>query len=140
LQHEGQPDPGVMTHTGVLVNANTRVVALRELEDPALRYVRVAVLPQIAQPDELALLELRLQMQKELKVDYSMTNELLFIEELSNERGLTDGQIARELRISPENEKKGASEVRLRLQMLDLIRAMQKIPAEPLQLTFFDKI
>lgn len=138
LLREGQTAPGVMTHDGVLVNANTRAVAMRDFEDPAKRYIRVAVLPPTAQPEEMALLELRLQMQKELKVDYSLTNELLFIEELSNERGLTDGQIARELRVFPENERKGASEVRLRLQMLDLIRDMQKIPAEPLQLTFFD--
>lgn len=140
LLREGQTDPGVMTHDGVLVNANTRAVAMRDFEDPSKRYIRVAVLPQSAsQQDELALLELRLQMQKELKVDYSLTNELLFIEELSD-RGLTDAQIARELRISPENEKKGANEVGLRLQMLDLIRDMQKIPTEPLPLTFFDKI
>lgn len=140
LLREEQTAPGVITHDGVLVNANTRTVAMRDFEDPSKRYIRVAVLPPTAQREELALLELRLQMQKELKVDYSLTNELLFIEELSNERGLTDGQIARELRISPENEKKGANEVRLRLQMLDLIRDMQKIPAEPLPLTFFDKI
>lgn len=141
LLGEGQTDPGVMTYDGVLVNANTRAVAMRDFDDPSKKWIRVAVLPQSAtQQNELALLELRLQMQKELKVDYSLTNELLFIEELSNERGLPDGQIARELRIFPENEKKGANEVRLRLQMLDLIRDMQTIPAEPLQLTFFDKI
>lgn len=140
LQREGQTHPGVMTHKGILVNANTRVVALRELEDPSLRYIRVAVLPSTAQPDELALLELRLQMQKELKVDYTLTNELLFIEELSSERHLTDAQIARELRVYPESERKGENEVRLRLRMLDLIREMQRIPDEPLSLTFFDKL
>lgn len=140
LQREGQTHPGVMTHDGVLVNANTRAVALRELEDPAKRYIRVAVLPATAEPEELALLELRLQMQKELKVDYTLTNELLFIEELSSERGLTDAQIARELRIDPKSEKKGEAEVRLRLRMLDLIREMQRIPDEPLPLTFFDRL
>lgn len=140
LLREGQTAPGVMTHDGVLVNANTRAVGMRDFEDPAKRYIRVAVLPPTAQSDEMALLELRLQMQKELKVDYSLTNELLFIEELSNDRSLTDGQIARELRVFPENPRKGEAEVRLRLQMLDLIRDMQRIPTEPLQLTFFDKI
>ena len=140
LVSEGQTDPGVMTHKGLLVNANTRVVALRAVEDPALRYIRVAVLPQTAKQDELALLELRLQMQKELKVDYSMTNELLFIEELSVERRLSNGQIARELRIHPENAKKGANEVALRLKMLDLIRSMQRIPDQRLRLTFFNSI
>jgi hypothetical protein len=140
LVTEGQTDPGVMTHKGLLVNANTRVVALRAVEDPALRYIRVAVLPQTAKPEELALLELRLQMQKELKVDYSMTNELLFIEELSVERHLSNGQIARELRIYPESPKKGENEVALRLKMLDLIRTMQRIPQQRLPLTFFNSI
>jgi len=140
LQREGQTDPGVMTHKGVLINANTRVVALREFEDPSKRHIRVAVLPETVHPDELALLELRLQMQKELKVEYSLTNELLFIEELANERHLSDAQIARELRIYPESPKKGENEVRLRLRMLDLIRQLQRIPHEPLRLTFFDTL
>jgi hypothetical protein len=140
LYHEGQTDPGVITHEGILVNANTRAVAIRDFEDPRRRYIRVAVLPQTAQQEELALLELRLQMQKELKVDYTLTNELLFIEELSVERRLTEAQIARELRIFPESERKGATEVSARLQMLDLIREMQKIPSEPLPLTFFDTL
>jgi hypothetical protein len=140
LQAEGQTDPGVMTHNGVLVNANTRAVALRELEDPGLRYIRVAVLPATAQAEELALLELRLQMQKELKVEYTLTNELLFIEELSSQRRLSDAQIARELRFFPESERKGEKEVQLRLRMLDLVREMQRIPSEPLALIFFDSL
>lgn len=140
LVNEGQSDPGVMTHKGLLINANTRVVALRTVEDPAKRYVRVAVLPPTAQASELALLELRLQMQKELKVDYTTTNELLFIEELSVKRELTAAQIARELRIEPDNIKKGQNEVLLRLKLLDLIRVMQRIPSQLLPLTFFDRI
>jgi hypothetical protein len=140
LLDDGQSAPGVMTHDGVLVNANTRAVAMREFEDPGKKYIKVAVLPQTAQREELALLELRLQMQKELKVDYSLTNELLFIEELSSERHLTNAQIARELRLFPESEKKGINEIAFRLQALDLIREMQKIPTETLPLTFFDKI
>lgn len=140
LQREGQTHPGVITHKGVLVNANTRAVALRELEDPTDQYIRAAVLPETIQPDQLALLELRLQMQKDLKVDYSLTNELLFIEELSSERQLTDAQIARELRINPENVKKGETEVQTRLQLLDLIRLLQRLPTDPLPLTFFDSL
>jgi hypothetical protein len=140
LLRDGQTDAGVMTHNGVLVNANTRALAIREFEDPSRRYIRVTVLPPTAQTDELALLELRLQMQKELKVEYSLTNELLFIEELSSERHVTDAQIARELRIFPENPRRGEKEVALRLQMLDLVREMQRIPDEPLNLTFFDTI
>ncbi len=137
---EGQSNPGVMTHKGLLINANTRVVALRTVEDPAKRYIRVAVLPPTAQADELALLELRLQMQKELKVEYTTTNELLFIEELSVKRGLSAAQIARELRIKSDSIRKGENEVLLRLKLLDLIRVMQRTPTKPLPLTFFDRI
>jgi hypothetical protein len=139
LEREGQTHAGVMTYEGVLVNANTRLVALREVDDPSKRYIRVAVLPSTAQAEELSLLELRLQMQKELKVDYTLTNELLFIEELS-QRGTSNMQIARELRIDPDKPKKGEREIGDRLRMLDLVRAMQSIPKERLALTFFDTL
>lgn len=139
LANEGQTDPGVVTSKGVLINANTRVVALRELDDPNKRYIRVAVLPDTMQEEELALLELRLQMQKELKVEYSLTNELLFIEELSVERLMPPAQIAKELRIG-ETVKKGESEVTLRLRLLDLLRTMQQLPKGGLRLTFFDTL
>lgn len=136
LIREGQAEPGVMTREGVLVNANTRAVAMRETEDPDKRNLSVAVLPPTIQSDELGLLELRLQMQKELKVDYSLTNELLFIEELSNERGMSDAVIAQEM--FPENPKKGTQEVPLRLKYLDLLRTMCQIPETPLRLKQFD--
>lgn len=140
LIEDGQTDPGVMTHTGLLINANTRAVALRDVEDPSRRQLRVAVLPPTVKADELTLLELRLQMQKDLKVDYTLTNELLFIEELATVRKLSARQIARELRIHPDNPRKGANEIEARLQYLDLIRVMQRIPARPLPLTFFNAI
>ena len=138
LLSEGQTDPGVISHDGVLINANTRAAAIREFEDPSRRFIRVAVLPPSTQPEQLSLLELRLQMRKELKEDYSLTNELLFIEELSSDRGLSDTQIAKEMRIDPENEKRGAKEVNLRLRFLDLLRQLKKIPSEELALSYFD--
>jgi hypothetical protein len=140
LRQEGQNVPGVMTYDGVLVNANTRAVAMRELEDPESRIIRVAVLPKTTQQDEIGLLELRLQMQKELKVDYTLTNGLLFIEELSNDRGMSDAAIAAELRDFPKEPKKGAAEVAMRLKFLDLLRTMQRIPKEPLKLHQFDSL
>lgn len=140
LLQDGQTDPGVMTHAGLLINANTRAVALREVEDPARRHLRVAVLPPTAKAEELTLLELRLQMQKDLKVAYTLTNELLFIEELATARNLSAKQIARELRIHADNPKKGAAEIEARLQYLDLIRVLQRIPVRALPLTFFNAI
>lgn len=137
LDREGQAEPGVITHEGVLINANTRAVAIRQLEDPRKRFIRAAVLPPTMQPPDLSLLELRLQMQRTLKADYSLTNELLFIEELS-ERGLPDGFIAQELRYFPEQPKKAENEVRTRLRVLDLLRHMQRSATPSLPLSFFD--
>jgi hypothetical protein len=133
LIREGQTDPGVVTHKGLLINANTRAVVLREAEDPAHRFIRAAVLPASVSAQELTLLELRLQMQRDLKVDYSFTNELLFVEELFSRRGLSAAQIAVELR-------KTEAEIKNSLKYLDLIRVMQKAPAKPLPLTFFNTL
>lgn len=137
LDREGQTEPGVITHKGVLINANTRAVALAELEDPKKRYVRAAVLPPTVGQDEIDLLELRLQMQRDLKEEYSLTNELLFIEELKK-RGLTDAFIAQELRYSPESPKKGAAEVATKLRLLDLLKTMRRISSPQLPLSYFD--
>lgn len=136
LQREGQTDPGVITHEGVLINANTRAVAFREMDSP--RYIRVAVLPETIQPEEIALMELSLQMRKELKTEYSLTNGLLFIEELSIERKLSNAYIADKLRLYPDRPKKGEEEVAQRLRLLDLLRQMKQIPSTPLPLSFFD--
>lgn len=140
LLHEGQSEPGVITHEGVLVNANTRAVAMREFPDPSKRYLRVAVLPEFVARDELSLLELRLQMQKELKEDYSLTNKLLFIRELAVDRGLPNEQIAKELRLEPGNPKKGASAVDVRLRGLEIIELMRNIPENRPRLAFFDAL
>lgn len=140
LKEEGQMEPGVMTHKGVLVNANTRAVIMRKFGKPSDRYLRVAVLPTTVQPQELGLLELRLQMQKELKVDYSLTNDLLFIEELATEYHMPYSDIAGELRIEQGNANKGAREVETRLKILDLLRQLQTIPQNKLPLRFFDRL
>lgn len=140
LYSEGQSQPGVMTHKGVLINANTRAVAIREFDEPARRYLRVAVLPEVAQENQLALLELQLQMQKELKEDYSFTNELLFIEDMREKFTMSPALIAQNLRYHAGNQKKGEQEVNFRLRVLDLIRQMQKIPKDGLKLGFFDTV
>ena len=140
LLRDGQTHPGIITHDGVIINGNTRAVAMREVADPSKHYIRVAVLPETIKPQELNLLELRLQMQKELKGEYSFTNELLFVEELKDVSKMPPEQIATEMRIYLGNQKKGAAEVLLRLRILDLIRKMQGVPDQRLPLRFFDRL
>ncbi len=139
LKKEGQRQAGVITRQGVLFNANRRVVALRDLGDPKKRWIRVAVLPEDAEPKELAQLELQLQLQEELKTEYSLTAELLFIEDLARDYGFTDEQIAMTLRWSTKKGTPDGSEVAQRRRILALIREMQKLAEPPIRLNFFDK-
>jgi hypothetical protein len=141
LDQEGQRDPGVITREGVLTNANTRAVGLRELGAGDKRWIRVAVLPPDASPQELAELELALQVQDPLKDDYALTEELLFIEEMARAYEKTAKQIAQDLRWATTDGRSlraGAEQVEQRRRILALIREMQKLTRPPLPLTFFD--
>ena len=126
-----------MTYKGVLINANTRAVALRALTEAKKRYVKAAVLPDSVRDSEIALLELRLQMQKDLKEPYSLTNELLFIEEMYTEFQTPPEQIAAYMRLA--SGKRGENEIELRLRLLSFMRQLMSVPEEHLTLRFFDE-
>jgi hypothetical protein len=74
-----QTDPLIITDTGVVVNGNRRLCAMRELwatqakEFPAFEVVQCLVLPKSALPAEILELEIRLQMQPETKLPYEWT-------------------------------------------------------------------
>lgn len=93
LQGEEQQDPLLVTATGVVVNGNRRLSAMRELfaESPteykSFSHVDCAVLPESITPDEIREIEVRLQMRPETKLPYSWVNEGLAIQEL-----LADGK------------------------------------------------
>lgn len=139
LAKDGQLDPGVLTTGGVLVNANTRVVALRELRQ---QYVKVVVLPGDAGEKEITELELRLQMEQELKQDYSFTSQLLFIEDLINSGNYTALEVGRALRPALTNSKadknKAEDLVKGELRLLGLIRDVQATSAGALNFLYFD--
>lgn len=140
LKDAGQADPGVVTHTGLLVNANTRCVALRDLGE---RYIRVAVLPDDANEEEIDRLELRLQMKRDFTSDYTFTNELLFIEDLVKKYRYKPHQIALEMgwasRTDKADVKKAAEQVQQYLRMLAFIREVQDMSGGALRLTWFDE-
>lgn len=95
LNEYGQEEPGIVTRAGVLVNANTRCVALREL---GKREILVAVLPSDAAEADTESIELALQLRKEHKRDYSFVNSLLAIDGRVA-RGDDPGVIQREFRM-----------------------------------------
>ncbi len=142
LDEVGQQDAGVVTREGILVNANRRATALRDLDKG---YIAVAVLDPKATPQEIAELELALQMKREFKEDYSFSNRLLFIKELTD-LGWSAGKIALRLNFAVSRDvkelEKGRDEVLQHLRMLAMIEQIREIAAkagaDSVPYTFFD--
>ena len=138
LQESGQLDAGIITHAGVLVNANTRAVALRQIGE---EYIRVGVLPDSATEKEITEVEARLQLARDYKQEYTLTNELLFIKE-QIEAGRPKEDLAMLLGKAQSRNakhlKKGVSEIEKSLRILQHIREVQDNSGGAIPLTFFD--
>ncbi|MCU1418006.1 MAG: hypothetical protein JWP32_2180 [Schumannella sp.] len=78
LREYGQKEPGIITPSGILINGNTRCAALRKNGETNMR---VAVLPTDWNWDDVALVELDLQMRRDYKRDYSYVNLLIALSE-----------------------------------------------------------
>ncbi len=141
LQRDGgQREPGVLTTAGVLVNANTRAVVLRAMR---VDYIRVVVLPGDALDKEITDLELHLQMEQDVKQEYSFTNELLFIEELMTQAGRTAQEVGMTLRPdlsnTPADRKRAADDIARQMRLLGLIRDVIETSGGRLRLIDFDQ-
>jgi len=138
IERDGQRDPGIMTSDGVLVNGNTRAVALRELRRD---YIKVLVLPDKPTPQEIVELELRLQMQADIKQEYSLTGQLLLIEDLINAGRSTEEvgrAMRRDLTDSPKDQKTAIRYIEQELRLLSLIRRVIEASNGRLRLRDFD--
>lgn len=139
LANDGQLFAGVITTGGVLVNANTRAVALRDLRE---QYLKVVVLPADAGTKEITELELRLQMEQEVKQEYSFTSQLLFIEDLINSGNYTTLEVGRALRpgltTSRRDTRAAIDLVETELRLLGLIREVVSASGGALNFLFFD--
>lgn len=135
----GQKEPGIVTRSGRLINANTRAAALEELGE---EYIEVAVLPLDATLGEIDDLELDLQVAEDFKQDYSFTNELLFVDDLIGEHNRGEREVADRLRWitsdRPAAVRGGIERVRQSVRMLALIRAIQQASGGKVRLTDFD--
>lgn len=150
LRVEGQLEAGVITRAGLLVNANTRLVAMRELASPQRQNIRVAVLPPEISSSQQDILEIEtsLQVQRELKDPYSLTNELLLIEDLALGDGSTGrgaAEIATLMRYEgswselPRDRKRAEREVEENLRLLTMIRHLTSlVPGVRIPITAFD--
>lgn len=133
-----QNQPGVITRSGKLINANTRCVVLRELANegkvPNDRRLQVAVLPVDFTAPEETQLENVLQKQVEHKDEYNFVGELMLLRKLS-ESGLSDAAIARQQDLG----KRGPALVRDLREILDLMEHARRFIDPPIKFEEFVK-
>jgi ParB-like chromosome segregation protein Spo0J len=99
LEKEGQREPLLITATGVMVNGNRRLAALREL---GVRHLDVMVLPADASADEIVDIEASLQGRPETKLDYDWIGDGQLINRLIG-MGRTTKQVADQLHRSKKD-------------------------------------
>jgi hypothetical protein len=129
LRTQGQVNPGIVTRDGRLLNGNTRCVALRDLGEQGMM---VAVLPPDVLDDELATLELSLQMRRLTHQEYTFTNRLLLVDEQVRVRGVAPEELARHLNWTRNGRQKVEQHQRI-LNMIRQLRSEYELPWE-----FFD--
>ncbi len=99
LENSEQKDPLIITASGVVVNGNRRLSAMRDLlssdskKYERFRFVRCAVLPATISEKEIEDIEFRLQMTPETRLPYLWINEGFGIRKKLN-RGETYGDIS----------------------------------------------
>ncbi len=138
LEADGQRYPGVVSHTGVLVNANTRAAALRDL---GKQYIEVVVLPTDATDKEFRAIEAALQMEEDVKQGYSNVNTLLFVRDLLQDYSKEEiGLLTwRELRAKGDRgRKEAAAKVDQELSILQIIESVRARSQPPIPWTFFE--
>lgn len=126
----GQQEPGLITRDGLLVNGNTRVAALRDLN---IDYVDVAVLPTNIINDDILSLEMSLQVQDLVHQDYSFTNELLLMKKF-----LDKGGSPKELATKMGWIRRGESKVNTRMRLLTYIEEVRRLSSPPIPYNVFD--
>jgi hypothetical protein len=88
LKKEKQREPLLMTHSGVMVNGNRRLAAIRELaletRMPAFDYVSCMVLPEDALPEDIIDIEAALQAKPETRLDYDWVGDCQLIKKLQS--------------------------------------------------------
>ncbi|MEQ8602869.1 MAG: hypothetical protein RIB45_06090 [Marivibrio sp.] len=102
LKAEGQREPLLITSTGVVINGNRRLAAMRELHsenetgEPPFEHVDFMVLPEDAGPKDIIDIEAFLQGRPETRLDYDWIGDAELINRLI-EAGRTIKQIANRL-------------------------------------------
>lgn len=139
LEARPQAEAGVVTASGLLINANTRAVALGDL---GKTHIDLAVLPADATIPELYALEADLQVAADFRQDYTFTNELLFVYDLITEQNRSEADVALQMRWGTPGRQvsinKGIEQVRRYTRHLAFIREIQALAGGQVPLVEFD--
>jgi len=108
LKAEHQREPILITPSGMVVNGNRRLAAMRELfaadspsKFPQFANIACAVLPPLT-PNQIMEIEVRLQMRPETRLSYGWVNECLMVQRLLNS-GKDEKQVAPLMRQKPKD-------------------------------------
>lgn len=137
LEESGQREPGIISPQGILVDGNTRCVALRDL---GAKDIRVGVLPDDADRRDINNVELFLQLRRDKRREYTYMNRLIAIEE-ELARGAREEDVAREWnirRLTLQNDRgvyalireaigRSESEGGARLRLIDFEEHQEKL-------------
>jgi len=110
LEVEGQREPILITATGVVVNGNRRLSAMRDLyalekvKFAQFAYIRCAVLPADTSPDEIDDIEAALQARPQTKLDYDWIGDAQLVRRQINKKR-TPEEVADQLRRRPVDIK-----------------------------------
>jgi hypothetical protein len=122
LKELKQQEVGLISRKGLLINGNTRAVALRQLGEKGMD---VAVLPEDADDRVFLDLEMALQMTRLTHQDYTFTNELLLMNKYSKYHG--DKQLAMKMGWLRGGERKIQSHYKY-LNLIDEVRGLAEPP------------
>ncbi|MCY3554087.1 MAG: hypothetical protein OXH56_02070 [Gemmatimonadetes bacterium] len=118
LKSEGQREPLLITNTGVVVNGNRRLAAMRELfrendgsVDERFRYVKCSVLPSDTTADEIDDIEADLQARPQTKLEYDWIGDARLIR-----RQISKGRSSKEV---ADRLRRSKSDIDNTLQALD---------------------
>lgn len=113
LESESQRDPLLITSSGVVVNGNRRLAAIRELftdrpgEFKHFSHVDCAVLPSNVTAEEIREIEVRLQMRPETRLPYGWIDQAIAIREMY-EAQKSDDYISELLKKKPKECQRSA--------------------------------
>lgn len=133
-----QSEPLLLTHQGFVLNGNRRLCAMRELintdrqkYEDKFRQIEIIILPP-ADERELDRLEARLQLNEDIKQDYSWTAKAYMLRSRKEEHGFDEKALSALYEISVPN-------VREYLDMLTLAEAYLEDRNKPNQFEIVDK-